>query len=577
MLLAATILIRAQVQTSDDSNTEKTIHGVVLNSVTHEPIARALVFSTDQRFAMLTDHEGRFEFKVPASGGNAQSPGTSAIGASAGRVGPPPGFLLLARKPGFMEDRANLSAQRLLVAAPDSDYKIELVPEGLITGHIVAASEPPAGVVVQLIAKQIQDGKARWVSRFTSITNSSGDFRFADLIPGSYKLMTQEFVDPSVNSDPEGPRFGYPPIYYPGATDFTSSGNLRLEAGQSIQTDLTLTRQPYYPVKIPVAGIDRGMPVNVTVRNGGGGPSGYSLGYGSAQVVSGSLPNGTYEVLVNSFGATPASGSVRITIAGAPFTGPPIVLTHFPSIPVSVREEFTGTDNQSGGGGGGPVRGGGGFNRNSNQPRINLYLQSDDETPGRGLVGLRPQRGSDDESLALENVPPGRYRVVVNSPRGYASAITSGVSDLLREPLIVGEGGAAAPIEVTLRDDFATVEGEVVDPAAPPGASVQPNSSATTYAPTSYVNFFPLPDSPGQYALAPNTRGSGFRFPRLTPGSYRVIATEAPEQLEYRDPDVMRAYENSGPSITVVGGQSIRIQVPLIQSDESAKNRQDAQ
>jgi len=45
-----------------------TIHGTVVNSVTHTPISRALVYSADNRFAMLTDGEGHFEFSVPKDG-----------------------------------------------------------------------------------------------------------------------------------------------------------------------------------------------------------------------------------------------------------------------------------------------------------------------------------------------------------------------------------------------------------------------------------------------------------------------------------------------------------------------------
>ena len=38
------------------------IRGVVINSVTHEPISRALVLSPDNSFATMTDDRGRFEF-----------------------------------------------------------------------------------------------------------------------------------------------------------------------------------------------------------------------------------------------------------------------------------------------------------------------------------------------------------------------------------------------------------------------------------------------------------------------------------------------------------------------------------
>ena len=49
---------------SAQSNSD-TIRGVVINNATHEPIARALVYSPDNRFATMTNSEGRFEFNLP--------------------------------------------------------------------------------------------------------------------------------------------------------------------------------------------------------------------------------------------------------------------------------------------------------------------------------------------------------------------------------------------------------------------------------------------------------------------------------------------------------------------------------
>src|SRR5439155_3903335 len=78
--------------------TEKddSIHGTVVNSVTHAAIPRALVSSPDNRFATMTDDEGRFEFTFPrASSSEDFEPDTSANRPIA----------LLARKPGFLSDR----------------------------------------------------------------------------------------------------------------------------------------------------------------------------------------------------------------------------------------------------------------------------------------------------------------------------------------------------------------------------------------------------------------------------------------------------------------------------------------
>src|SRR5580692_2547086 len=60
--------IRAQITQGINSQPDgpTSVRGKVLNRITHEPISRALVFSPDQRYAMLTDDRGQFEFKFPA-------------------------------------------------------------------------------------------------------------------------------------------------------------------------------------------------------------------------------------------------------------------------------------------------------------------------------------------------------------------------------------------------------------------------------------------------------------------------------------------------------------------------------
>jgi hypothetical protein len=66
-LVAGWFICRGQAYGQDQppDNQGSAIRGTVVNGVTREPIARALVYSTDNRFAMLTDSEGHFEFTPP--------------------------------------------------------------------------------------------------------------------------------------------------------------------------------------------------------------------------------------------------------------------------------------------------------------------------------------------------------------------------------------------------------------------------------------------------------------------------------------------------------------------------------
>jgi len=57
-------------------------------------------------------------------------------------------------------------------------------------------------------------------------------------------------------------------------------------------------------------------------------------------------------------------------------------------------------------------------------------------------ASLRPPTGPEDDSLVIENVQPGHYRVrISNIDRNSYSSITCGGTDLQRQPLVVGLGG----------------------------------------------------------------------------------------------------------------------------------------
>src|SRR5258705_11204587 len=84
------------------------IRGTVVNSATRAAIGRALVYSTDNRFAKMTDDQGHFEFTVALrENEQARPPGpvagtgfSSFSGVSQG-VATYTSFFFMARKPGY--------------------------------------------------------------------------------------------------------------------------------------------------------------------------------------------------------------------------------------------------------------------------------------------------------------------------------------------------------------------------------------------------------------------------------------------------------------------------------------------
>ena len=515
-------------------NTKTTIHGTVVNSVTHAPIGRALVHSTDQRFATFTNAEGQFEFSLPAAGSD--------------RVNS--NLWLTASKPGFLE---NPAGRNQFDARAGSDITIALIPEGLIEGRVgVSASEAAARVAVQLYMRQVREGRFHWTQINSTRTNSNGEFRFAELQRGAYKILTSEWGerDPEVNV-PGGQEYEYPPAYYLGE-DFGTAGLIDLKPGESVHADLTITRQAYYPVIIPVVTGDAGRGVNVKVALQGRPGPGYSLGYmQGSQKIQGSLPNGKYLVEGSSYGADSGSGWVNLTVAGGPAEGPTLVLATENPIPVDVREEFSSqAENSSASSGPGNAR------RMRNW--VNLSAEPVDDFARRNGVSLREPAGPNEDSLYLDKIAPGKYWLRMFPMQGYVASASMGAADLLREPMTVVAGGST-PIEITIRDDFAELSGEaagVFSPAAENGGRARPQQI--------YIYCVPLPDSSGQFQEFGISGDGKFDSSRLAPGTYRVMAfSTAQRDIPYREAEAMRAYENVGQVVRLTAGQKTSVQLEV--------------
>jgi hypothetical protein len=565
VLVAAGCVSLGQVSGQGMQSAEpgSTLRGTVVNAVTLAPISRALVYSADNRFATLTDGEGHFEFTLPkASSDNEgmvffEGPPRQLWSV----VGPGGSVSLMARRPGFLDDPND---RRQVRATPSGVITISLMPEGLIKGRVIVSEADPAlGITVQLFTRQVQDGMPRWLQASAVRANADGEFRFAELLPGTYKLATNEFMDndPAVTV-PGGQVYGFPPVYYPGVSDFAAAGTIQLTAGQTVQADLSLTRQPYFPVRIPVANADQNGGMNITVSLQGHRGPGYSLGYNAEkQRIEGALPNGNYRVETTmTNGQNSATGAVNIAVAGAAADGPVMTLIPSSSISVHVSEEFTAAD-QNG-------RSTWNFAGRSFQvhgPRSYLQVRAEgeDDFEQRMSAFFRPPTGPNDDSLVIDNLAPGRYRLRLSSARGYVAAATMGGVDLLHEALVVAPGSTTS-IEIKMRDDTAEIEGTLTGLTAESIAGAEPTLSQA------YVYCVPLPESPGELQqLGVSFPEGKFTSQTMVPGTYRVLAFKNPQpNLPYRDAEAMKAYETMGPVVHLSPRQKTNVQAQIISSSE---------
>jgi hypothetical protein len=539
---------------ADNAHALSSVHGTVMNRITHEPISRALVFSPDQQYATLTDGRGHFEFKFPPpepepTESLASTPDVGALRVRRVRIlGNSQPRVFQARKPGFLESAGNLSYGR--ATTNQSEVTIYLDPESLIVGYV---NLPDSAGDLRIHLQLYRKGNEHWESAGTFTTWADGEFRFSELAPGTYKLVTLEQLDRDpFTFTPGGQLFGFAPTFYPGASDFSTASTIQLAAGQTFQANISLTRREYYSVKIPVANAAAGQPINVRIYPLGHPGPGYSLGFNpSEQLIQGVLPDGNYALQADTRGEPDSTGMLNFSVHGAAFEGPALNLIPNPSLTVNVKEEFKSGQSVFDEGPAEPA------DEPSNsatarQVNVQVMLTPIEEFGSAEVGASQPVEGSTEHALVIQNVHPGRYRVRVESAVGFAASVLYGGTDLLHEPLVVGSGGLSSPIEVTLRDDGAATDGKVEGGAQ------------------SYVYFLPVDGSSGQFRATYSTPDGSFSQEQLPPGTYLVLAFDSlQEDLAYANQEGLRNFESQGQIIRVAAGQKEHLRLKIISRGDS--------
>ncbi len=520
----------AATQQSGTSAETHEVEGLVVNAVTGAPVGRALVTSDDGRMAEMTDAEGRF--RVEVAGGGAQA-------------------TLMARRPGFLPMNRGAA-----ITAATTRVELQLRPEAVVDGRVVTREGVVArGAQVMLEERRIDDGRAEWVPRGGGQVSMEGAYRIADLAPGIYRLSTREWVADRGAMRDGVPEAGYPPVRYPG-TGAGGAEGMRLAAGQEVRVDLRLRAERYFAVEVPVANCGAGAGgggVAVQVETAAGTDSGMQLGYDEGKgAITGALPRGSYLLSVQCFGVEQRAGVVPLVVGDGPARTAPVTIGAGAVIPVEVREEFAADSTGASGGVGSSAAAG--FSAGNGQagiggrPRLRsrqgppaqvLLQRADAGDRGFGSRGLQEAANGGWE---LRGVAPGTYRVKVGAGQGYVAAATCGGVDLRREPLVVAAGAGAAPIEMTLRDDFGQVSG-----SAPAGVR--------------QVRLLPIGNE------MESERDAGVQDGQfevgVPPGRWLLLASGADlVPIEFRRAEVERQWESRGVVVEVAPGGKATATVP---------------
>ena len=498
--------------------------GSVVNAVTGEPIRRALVqLEGGSERSALTDSNGHFEFAgLPAAQVN-----------------------VTARKPGFFAQEelegGSPEVRSIIVGADSPSVAVKLTPESIIYGRVEAPDgEPIEEIPIRVISSHIVDGRKRWEPRANSMTNEDGEFRVANLPPGVYYVE----AGPGASFRMRRARRlqvgeeGYTTAFYPGATDPTGASPIVLTPGQQQEVHFALKPQPVFKVSGLIRGYVANMGVDLQIVD--------KLGEQLTVPIQLNPETGTFDTKVPAGDYTlraraqdakqSAAADVPVSVAGN-LSGVQIILGPATSIPVNVRREASESDT---------------VNLRAGEP-IAVHLSSS-QSPFSSLDFWSAPDPQKDHPLAIHNVDPGKYSVdIVANGSWYVLSASCGSTDLLRDELAVPAGSQLPPIEITLRNDGATLTGSVQSDGSPEHGTVV---------------LVPERGSAAQAKVASAAQAGEFRFDHLAPGDYRVLAFDRVNDLEYRDPEVMNAYLSRGTHVSLQANGQSSTNVELIRVEK---------
>jgi hypothetical protein len=503
--------------TSSRSDNACGLAGTVVNSETGAPIQRAAVSLAENgqtNRSALTDAAGHFEFDGLAEGA---------------------GFVSI-MKPGFLDGRTlpgGVAAGVAVQIHRDAPaIVLRMLPAGAIVGRVTTRDEQPLeDFGVRVIAKRTIEGQSvTSIGQFRGQTNDDGEFRISGLPPGKYYVFVEQSQNTTLGQrGVENPREQtYAQTFYPGVSDLGNAVALELAAGRELEANFRLTAEPLYQVGGTANAQVEPVPMLQFERKAG-------EDFDFTESVS--VENGRFQakLLAGSYTVTSIGGdSRRLTTPGPTVvisSDTPdvhILMSAMPSIPVQVQAEHAGGSTEQG------------------VPRqdgaLAMYLQ----LVPRSIFRSRKYWRTDQ---AIESVDPGVYGVEITTLNKWrVKSVRSGGVDLLGDDLTVSEGAQPPAIEVTLRDDAASIAGTVTQGNTLVSATVLlvQQHSARNLVKT-------MPVITGK-----------FDFEGVSPGEYMILALDEADEIEYRNPEILDTYLPTATHIDVLPHSVTNINLALV-------------
>jgi hypothetical protein len=481
------------------------VSGQVINAVTDQPVPRALVRLSDR--AVLTDHEGKFEFDQ-----NTQA-----------------SVNIMVIKPGFSSSAElgspNIFFQGNQLAEP---LRLLLYPEALLTGTLLAPDGGPLpGIRVSARRSFYDETGHKVMNAGQTQTDSHGNFRLP--VPGgSYRIETT-YVERDRTTD-----LAVLPMVVPDENASDTSNEIRIHSGEEQHFDLRPAVRNTHRV---TANVDRGMGfMRMSALSSNGSTLRINPNSNVAGEATMELPQGTYTLMARrNSGDSPEEAETTITVPDHDISGVVLHFSPIPSIPVELLiDEASTSDGQP------------------SLTQFNLTLVSDrldleENAPAIRLTALANHAFSFVAS-------PGSYHLQARSSGGwYVKSVSNGASDVLQQGLIVAPGSSGTPLRVMVSNQTGSLQGTVK-------LNGNPSSGWVYLIPT-------VPSAVAAFPVHSNADGA-YTSSNLPPGSYQAIAFENRHSANYRDTSVLEPFAAQVRSITVNAGDKATLDLDAVPSAE---------
>jgi hypothetical protein len=547
----ATAVILLALQTAAPP-VKASIEGVVVRAGTSEviPRVRITIFRSDQPSGpipdVVSDDQGRFIIKDLIAGMYSLQAERNGFG----------------RQP-YGQRRPGRGGVPLTVRTGErlKDVVFQLTPAGAIGGRVVdATGEPLLGVNIGILrAVYDENGKKTFTSitlvgQLLTRTDDRGEYRVFLLPPGRYYVQARPA--PGLSNEPD---VGYPITYYPGATESSGAVAIDLAPGEELHTiDFTLREQRLFRLRGRVIDPKTGRPpaaayFELIPRNSPEQVSHSSPDYdpSDGSFVIGKVPAGSYWLQARETGfrsmagarigtgdQSSRAGRIAVEVGNTDIDN--LVIAFDPDVSIAGRIVLDD---------GSPLE------SNPDVAKFVVRIQPKDSSNRSSPF---PGRVKPDGTFTIENLQVGEYRVRLEpiSTKYYLKSVRLGQMDVSNDLVIAGP--VQDDLQLVVASDAGEINGTLVDQDRKPigGAEV-------VVVPAQQG------DRHGLSGYSVTNQNGQFGFCCIVPGEYKLFAWQDLESPNaFRDPDILRKYEELGTRVRVPAHGKQTIELKIIPTDQ---------